>query len=103
MSRPIAVAIEHHSSQEEVTRRLRENFGLIRNQIAPYVSSVEEQWSESGVELRVAAMLQTVTGRIAVDDRYVHIKIILPALFGLFSEYIASRLRQDGAMLLRKI
>lgn len=103
MSRPIAVAIEHHSSKEEMMRKLRDNFGQVRSQIAPYVSSVGEQWRENGVELRVSALAQTVTGTIAVDDRYVHIEVLLPGLLGFLSPYIADRLREGGTALLRKM
>ena len=84
-------------------RKLRDNFGQVRGQIAPYVSSVEEQWKENGVDLRVTALAQTVTGTIEVDDRYVHVEVLLPGILGFMSRYIADRLRENGTELLRKM
>ena len=60
MTKPIVVSIEHHSTKDEVKRKLRDSFWEIRAQIAPYVSSVDEQWTEDGVDVRGS--------RIGADD-----------------------------------
>ncbi len=49
MHRPIVVSVEHYSTKEEVLRKLRTRFAEIREQIAPFVSSVTREWTESGV------------------------------------------------------
>jgi hypothetical protein len=100
MAPPTIVTIEHHSTKEEVKRKLRERFGEIRAQVAPYVSAFEEEWSADGVSVRVVALAQPITSRIDVDDRLVRIEVGLPGLLGVFSRLIADRVQKQGAQLL---
>ena len=78
MYQPIVVTIEHHSTKDEVKRKLRDSFGDIRAQITPFVSSVDEQWTDDGVDVRVITLAQTITSRIEVDDTTVRITVTLP-------------------------
>lgn len=100
MQRPVVVIVEHHSTRDEVLRKLRQSFGDIRAEIAPYVSSVSEDWTESGVSVRLVALAQPIAGAIEVEDRVVRIEVTLPALLGLFAEVIASRVRRGATLLL---
>jgi hypothetical protein len=100
MQRPVVVIVEHHSTREEVLRKLRQSFGDIRAEIAPYVSSVTDEWTESGVAVHVVALAQPVASAIEVDDRVVRIEVTLPALLGLFAGVIASRVRHGATLLL---
>ena len=102
MHKPIIVTIEHHSAKDDVKRRLRENFGGIRAQIAPYVSSVDEQWTNNGVQVRIVALAQTVTSTIEVDERNVRIEVALPGLLGVFGRFIATRIQNESKLLLDK-
>jgi hypothetical protein len=74
MRKQIVITVEHHATKQEVLRKLKSNFGDIRTQIAPYVSSVAEDWTDSGVEVRVVALAHPVTSLIEVDDRLVRIE-----------------------------
>ena len=53
MHKPIVITVEHHATKQEVLRKLKSRFDEIRAQIAPYVSSVTEDWTDRGVEVRV--------------------------------------------------
>jgi hypothetical protein len=92
--------VEHHSTKEEVLRKLKGRFAEIRTQIAPYVSSVREEWTESGVTVRVVALAQSITNEIEVDDQLVRIEVRLPGLLGIFGGLIARRLRSGAALFL---
>jgi len=83
-----------------VLRKLRSRFPEIRTQIAPFVSSVAEEWTESGVTVRVVALAQPVTNYIEVDDRVVRIEVRLPGLLGIFGGLIARRVRNGATLFL---
>lgn len=100
MQKPLVVTIEHHSTRGEVMRKLRSGFADIRAQIAPYVSSLNEEWLESGVRLAVTTFGQTIHGSLAVDDTVVRIEVRLPGILGAFGGLIARRIRQRGTALL---
>jgi hypothetical protein len=100
MQTPVVVTVEHHSTREEVLRKLKSGFGDIRAEIAPYVSSLAEEWTESGVHVRVVALAQPFASTIEVDDRVVRIEVDLPGLLGIFAGLIASRVRHGATLLL---
>jgi hypothetical protein len=100
MAPPTVVTIEHHATRDEVMAKLRARFGEIRGQVAPYVSSFEEEWTEDGVSVRVVALAQPISSRISVDDRIVRIEVALPGLLGVFSRLVADRLQRQGTKLL---
>jgi hypothetical protein len=101
MEKPLVVTIEHHATKEEVLRKLGSRFGEIRAQIAPYVTSVSEEWTASGVNAQVVALGQSFHSRIDVDDQVVRIEVRLPGLLGVFSGLIESVLHREGPKLLR--
>jgi hypothetical protein len=78
MHKPIVITVEHHATKQEVLRKLKSSFGDIRAQIAPYVSSVIEDWTDRGVEVRVVVLAQSISSSIEVDERLVRIEVRLP-------------------------
>jgi hypothetical protein len=100
MHRPIVVTVEHHSTKEEVLHKLKTRFAEIRTQIAPFVSSVTEEWTKSGVTLRVVALAQPITNYIEVDDQVVRIEVRLPGLLGVFGGLIARGVRRGATLFL---
>jgi Putative polyhydroxyalkanoic acid system protein (PHA_gran_rgn) len=100
MQKPIVITIEHHASKQEVLRKLKSSFEDIRAQIAPYVSSVRDDWTDSGVEVRVVALAQPITSSIEVDERHVRIEVRLPGLLGMFGGLIASRVKRGATLLI---
>jgi putative polyhydroxyalkanoic acid system protein len=100
MHKPIVITVEHHATKQEVLRKLKSRFSDIRAQIAPYVSSVTEDWTDSGVEVRVVALAHAITSSIEVDERLIRIEVRLPGLLGIFGGLIASRVKRGATMLL---
>ena len=102
MSKPIVVIIKHQSTKVEVKDKLRNSMGQIRSQLAPFVSSIEDRWKGDVLEFRMAAVGQAVTCSIDVDETHVRVEVILPGLLGALGQIIASRIRQQGMLLLEK-
>ena len=100
MQKPLVITVEHHATKQEVLRKLKNGFGDICAQIAPYVSSVAEDWTDSGVEVRVVALAHTITSSIQVDERLVRIEVRLPGLLGIFGGLIASRVKRGATLLI---
>ena len=100
MHKPIVITVEHHGTRQETLRKLKSSFGDIRAQIAPYVSSVSEDWTDSGVEVRVVALAQPITSSIEVDERIVRIEVRLPGLLSMFGGLIANRVKRGATLLI---
>src|SRR5579872_2809240 len=100
MTRPLVVIIEHGSTKDAVKARLDEHLGRIRAEVAPYVSSIANEWRGDAVDFRVAALGQTVAGSIEVDDQVLRVIVRLPALLAFLANRIAPRIRERGVELL---
>lgn len=102
MADPLTVTIEHHSTKDAVTARLKSSMGQIRAQLAPYVTALDEEWGEDRVEFRLIAIGQTVTGVIEIDDTVVRAIVRLPGVLAFLGGKIAPLVRQHGIKLLTK-
>jgi hypothetical protein len=99
---PITVTISHSLGRDEVRRRLDEGLGYIRAQLASFVSSINYGWTGYRLDFGLAAIGQSITGRIHVEDRLVCIELGLPPLLHLFTKPIIDRIRSEGVRLLDK-
>jgi hypothetical protein len=97
---PVVVTISHRLGRDEAKRRIDGGLGAIRAEVAQFVKSVEYDWEDYRLEFRVAAMLQTITGRIDVHDDFVRVELGLPRLLHLVAKTIAGRIERRGADLL---
>jgi hypothetical protein len=100
MADPLVITIEHGTTKAAAKARLEQSLGRIRAEVAPYVGSIEQDWRGDAVDFRVAALGQTVTGSIEVEERVLRITVQLPALLGFLGNKIAPRIRERGLKLL---
>jgi Putative polyhydroxyalkanoic acid system protein (PHA_gran_rgn) len=99
---PITVTISHSLGRDEAKRRLDNELGYIRQQLAAFVSSVDYGWTGYRLDFGLVAMRQSITGRIEVEDRFVSVELGLPLLLHLLSRQIIGRIHSEGALLLDK-
>ncbi len=99
MQRPINVDLPHTLGREEARRRIAANIHKLESHI-PGGADVASRWEGDTLKLSVGAMGQSVDSEIAVDERVVHCRIILPGLLGMMAGPIESMLRQKGSDLL---
>jgi hypothetical protein len=102
MSKPLVITISHQLGKQEAKNRLQNNMEQIRSHLSRYVSSVENNWNEDQMDFRVAAVGQTVAGRIDVLDDAVRVEIDLPWLLSRLGTRIGDRVRQQGRLMLAK-
>ena len=101
MRSPTVVEIPHKLGREEAARRLRARVGELASHVPGRTAEVRSSWpGEDRMALEVAAMGQTVSATIDVDDRLVRVSFLLPAMLGFFSGAIADATRRKGAQLL---
>ena len=102
MSQPLVITISHRLGRQEAKDRLRNNMEQIRSHLSRYTSSVESEWVEDHMDFRVAAVGQTLTGRIDVLDDAVRVEIGLPWFLAPLGARIGDRIRQQGTRLLTR-
>ena len=97
------VAVPHQLPKEEVRRRLRTRIGDLGNYVPGGVADVQTGWpSEDRMTLQIAAMGQTLTGEVQVEERQVVFQVTLPPALSFFSGVVENAIRENAPKLLEK-
>ena len=99
MSQPIEVDLPHNLGKDEARRRIANNVHKLQEHI-PGGAQVQSGWTGDQLNLDVAAMGQSVTAAIDVQESKVHLKVLLPPMLGMFSGMIQAALQKKGEVLL---
>jgi hypothetical protein len=102
MPEPLVVTISHRLGRAEAKRRLDAGLDHIRAQVAPFVSTLDFSWQGDRLDFYVAAMRQTITGGVDVEDDHIRVEIHLPWLLRLIGGTLIGRIRREGNLLLDK-
>lgn len=102
MTTPLHISIPHQLGRAEARRRIEDGFSKLAEQLPGGASVHDPHWEGDRLAFRIAAMTQTVTGRVEVLDHAVMIDIDLPGLLGQIAGAFKDRLRKAGQLLLTK-
>ena len=98
---PVVVTISHRLGRDGAKQRIDQGLESIRADIQPYVSSLDYNWDGYRLDVRAAAMMQTVTGAIEVFDDHVRISLELPWYLHMIARTVADRIQNRAAGLLQ--
>jgi hypothetical protein len=76
--------------------------GTFAGRLIAFVSSAEYGWTGYTLDFSIAAMRQSIIGRIHVEDHAVRVELGLPFLLKILSEKIIGRVHSEGVPLLNK-
>jgi putative polyhydroxyalkanoate system protein len=99
MTQPIEVDLPHSLGRDEARRRIANNLHKLQEHI-PGGAQVQSGWAGDRLSLDVAAMGQSITATIDVQETKVHLKVLLPPMLGMFSGMIQAALQKKGNVLL---
>ena len=99
MNQPIEVDLPHKLGKDEARRRIANNVHKLQEHI-PGGAQVQSGWTGDQLNLDVAAMGQSVTAAIDVQETRVRLKVLLPPMLGMFSGMIQAALQKKGSVLL---
>jgi hypothetical protein len=99
MTQPIEVDLPHNLGKDEARRRIANNMHKLQEHI-PGGALVQSGWVGDQLNLDVAAMGQSVTATIDVEERKVHLKVLLPPVLGMFAGVIHGALQKSASALL---
>ncbi|MEN5081944.1 polyhydroxyalkanoic acid system family protein [Bosea sp. TWI1241] len=104
MKRPVTVSISHSLGRDGARGRLVGGLDRVRDRIAGFgLSLVEERWEADTLHFGVAALGQTVSGRIEVEEDLVRVEVALPWLLASFADKLRDRVEAQGRILLEHL
>ena len=99
MSQPIEVDLPHTLGKAEARRRIADNIHRLTEHI-PGGGHVESGWTGDQLNLRVAALGDTVQASVDVEETKVHVRVLLPGLLGMFAGPLQAFMHSQGNVLL---
>lgn len=103
MARPVTITISHELGRAGAANRLRSGIDTIRHRLGMVrMQLVEESWEGDSLRFGVAALGQTVNGRVDVEDSLVRIEVMLPWMLAVFAEKLKIGVEKQGRVLLDK-
>jgi hypothetical protein len=72
----------------------------MKPQLAPYTSSLKEEWRGDELHFHVVAMMQAVSGRIHVMDESVRVEVDLPWILAAIAEVVRGQIQKRGSQIL---
>jgi hypothetical protein len=98
-TQPIHVDLPHKLGKTEARRRIADNIHKLTGFI-PGGGAVTHEWQGDRLDLDIAAMGQSVTARIEVEEALLRVHVALPGLLGMMAKPIEAALRSKGGELL---
>ena len=103
MAKPVTITISHDLGREAALDRLRGGIDRIRDKLGMVrMQLVEEAWEGDSLRFGVAALGQTVHGRIDVEASLVRVEVSLPWMLAVFAEKLKIGVEKQGQILLEK-
>ena len=101
-SAPISIDVPHKLGKAAAIARLKSKTGTLKDHLpGGGAAQVNSSWiAENVLALEIAALGQTVSARLEVEDRLVRVQLVLPPMLGFFSGMIAAAVREGGTKLL---
>ncbi len=100
MQKPVEVDLPHSLGRDEARRRIAANIHKLEDHIPGGTGDVQSRWDGDELTLVVHAMGQSVEAKIAVDERVVHCRMLLPGMLAMFARPITAMLEKKGKDLL---
>lgn len=96
----ITITIPHGLGKAEARRRIAAQMSELRQQQPVLLGGLADRWEGDTMHFRLAAMGDSVTGTVAVEEKFVRIEVVLPGLLGALAGFIQSRIQERGQKLL---
>lgn len=101
MKRPVTITISHSLGRETARQRLQGGVGKVRDKLGGFgMQLVEESWQGDTLQFGVAALGQTVSGKIEIEDTLVRVEVMLPLMLAIFAEKLKLGVEKQGQILL---
>ena len=102
-SAPISIDVPHKLGKAAAIERLKSKTGTLKDHLpGGGAAQVNASWiADNVLALEIAAMGQTVSAQLEVEETVVHVQLILPPMLGFFSGMISAAVREGGTKLLQ--
>jgi putative polyhydroxyalkanoate system protein len=91
----LTASIPHQLTRAEAKRRIQEQVGTLRRQHGTMFTDLKESWTGDRMNFSAAAMGQTISGHLTVNDQAVNVDIALPWILSMLAGAVKQRIAQQ--------
>ena len=91
----LTASIPHQLTRAEAKRRIQDQIGVLRQQHETMFANLKQTWTGDTMEFSAAAMGQSISGHLTVDDHAVHVDVALPWLLSMFAGTVKQRIEHE--------
>jgi hypothetical protein len=102
MSKPLTVSIPHRLGKAEARRRLQAGLGNARTSYSHLFTLRDEVWTGDQLRFDLAALSQSISGTIDVEEDHVKLEVTLPWLLARLAERFIPAIQTEGTKMLEK-
>lgn len=102
MSKPLVVVVPHQLGPAEARRRLEGGIGQIRAALGDKVTSINEAWTGSRLDVTMKALGQGISASLDVQADHVRVEVQLPWMLAMIAEKAKGYIQKQGHLLLEK-
>jgi len=102
MSETVTVIVAHRLGKAEAVRRLKDGLASANGRLGSMITLDQQSWEGDTLRLRIRAVGQVATARVAVLDDALRIEVELPWLLEKAAKWLLPALRKQATLLLEK-
>lgn len=102
MNKAVTVTIPHELGRAEARRRIDEGFARFAQHMGAVAGALSKSWTGDRLSFSFAALGQSISGTIDVEDAAVRLELLLPNLLAMMAGKLKGRLQKEGQLLLEK-
>ena len=102
MSETVTVIVAHRLGKAEAVRRLKDGLASANGRRGSMIALDQQSWEGDTLRLRIRAVGQVATARVAVLDDSLRIEVELPWLLEKAAKWLLPALRKQATLLLDK-
>ena len=101
MKRPVTITVSHTLGREAARARLQGGVDKVRDKLGTlHMQLTQEDWQGDTLHFGVAALGQTVNGKLDIEDSLVRVEVMLPWMLAVFAEKRRLGVEKQGQILL---
>ncbi len=102
MSQPFTASVPHKLGRTEATRRLQSGLATTREKFGQHVQILDETWTDSHLDFRVAVLGKHAQGTVDVAEDAVHLSVELPFFLSMLANKAKELVQKQARLMLEK-
>lgn len=92
----MTASIPHQLGREEAKRRIQDQIAIVRQRHGSLFTNLQETWTDDTLHFSLAAVGQSVSGHLTVEDRVVNVTVALPWFLSMLASTVKHRIETEG-------